>query len=70
MSLNFGDDPESKAAQESVIASLLSELGKERVEVLPAGIQLRLTDGVSMDIAADEAGWQAGSLLKKRNGDL
>ena len=66
----FGDDDESRAARESVIASIRTELGPKQVEVLPAGVQLALTDGVSYEDAANEATSQARSLLKKKHGDL
>ncbi|MEX2264131.1 MAG: tetratricopeptide repeat protein, partial [Bryobacteraceae bacterium] len=66
----FGEDKESETTRKNVIDSIVRELGKERVEVLPAGIDLRLTEGVSSDVAAHDAAHKARSLLKKKGGDL
>ena len=66
----FGDDDLSTMARDRVIASIRSELGPGRVEVLPAGIQLALTPEVSDDSAPDTATSGARSLLKEKHGDL
>src|SRR5712692_1552 len=66
----FGEDDVSWTARESVIASIRNELGLEQVEVLPAGMQLALTEGVSYEDAANKATSQARSLLRKKHGDL
>ncbi|HEV3276105.1 MAG TPA: hypothetical protein VG860_04765 [Terriglobia bacterium] len=50
--------------------SIRAELGPECVEVLPAGIQLSLTEGVSLDEAALDASRKARALLAKNHGDL
>ncbi|MGI8989263.1 MAG: tetratricopeptide repeat protein, partial [Bryobacteraceae bacterium] len=67
---HFGDNEISATARERVIASIRSELGPDRVELLPAGIQLNLTPGVSDDSAWDDARSKARLLLKKKHGDL
>jgi tetratricopeptide (TPR) repeat protein len=67
---HFGDDQLSSDARDRVIASIRAELGPERVEVLPAGILLRPTEGVSDDASADDARKKARALLKKKHGDL
>ncbi|MGA3024563.1 MAG: tetratricopeptide repeat protein [Bryobacteraceae bacterium] len=67
---HFGDDELSAATRDRVIASIRAELGPERVEILPAGILLRLTEGVSDDVAADATRKKARALLKKKHGDL
>jgi hypothetical protein len=64
------EDELSATVRHRVIASIRADLGQERVEVLPAGIRLRLTEGVSDDIAADDARRKARALLKKKHGDL
>lgn len=66
----FGGDDVSKTARASVMDSIRNELGPKRVEVLPAGIQLGLSEGVSLDEAADEATRKARLLLEKKRGDL
>ena len=65
----FENDTELEG-QESVIATLLKEFGRERVEAGPAGIHLRRTRGVSTDDANNDALVQARKLLQKKNGDL
>jgi hypothetical protein len=67
---HFGDDELSATARDRVIASIRSELGPERVEVLPAGIRLTLTQGVSDELASNDATAKARALLKEKNGDL
>jgi hypothetical protein len=57
-------------ARDRVFATIRSELGPERVEVLPAGIQLTLAQGVSDESARDDAMAKARALLKKKHGDL
>jgi hypothetical protein len=66
----FGDDKLSQTARDRVIASIRSELGPERVEVLPAGIKLTLTPDVSDDAASDRATAEARLLLREKHGDL
>jgi tetratricopeptide (TPR) repeat protein len=66
----FGDDKLSADTRERVIASIRSELGPERVEVLPAGIQLSLIQSVSDDYSFKAARDKARSLLRKKHGDL
>jgi tetratricopeptide (TPR) repeat protein len=66
----FGEDAVSAEARHSVIASIRNELVREQVEVLPAGVRLTLTDGVSYEDAANEATNEARSLLRKKRGDL
>jgi len=67
---NFGDDEIGRSARDSVIASLRSEFGKDQIEVLPAGLQLRLSEVVGSDDAAVEAANAGRQLLRKRRGDL
>ena len=67
---HFGNDEMSVAARERVVASIRNELGPDRVEVLPAGIQLSLTPDVSYDFATEKAMVKARSLLRKKHGDL
>ena len=67
---DFGGGQASRTARDSVIASLRNELPRERAEVLPAGIALKLKEGVSLDDAANEAAEQARALLKRKHGDL
>ena len=66
----LGEDETSETARASVMDSIRAELGPERVEVLPAGIQLSLTEGVSLDEAALDASRKARALLAKNHGDL
>jgi hypothetical protein len=48
---HFGDDELSSIARDRVIVSIRNELGPELVEVLPAGIQLSLTQDVNDELA-------------------
>ncbi len=66
----FGDDGLSTIARERVIASIRTELGPARVEVLPAGITLAPDSNVSDDSADEKATSEARSLLKIKHGDL
>lgn len=67
---SFGGDDLGTMARDRIIASIRSELGPNRVEVLPAGIRLALTPGVSDDSASDRATSEARSLLREKHGDL
>jgi hypothetical protein len=66
----FGDDEVSRTAHNRVIASIRSEFGPDRVEVVPAGIALHLNPEVSDDFASADALKKARALLKKKHGDL
>ncbi len=65
---HFADDKLSADCRDLVIASIRTAVGPGRVEVLPAEILLRLTEGVSDDIAAHEAREWARTRLKKKHG--
>jgi tetratricopeptide (TPR) repeat protein len=67
---SFGEDELSEQVRDRVMDSILSELGQERVQVLPSGVALTLTQGVSRDEAAHDAGIKARVLLKENGGDL
>jgi tetratricopeptide (TPR) repeat protein len=66
----FGDDEESQTARTTVMESIKKQLGQNVVEVLPAGIRLRPTSGVSEDEAAAKPAQEARTLLRKKLGDL
>ena len=65
-----GDDEASETARSSGIASIRNELPSQSVEVIPADLLLRLTDGVSIEDAPIKATQKARALLKKKNGSL
>jgi hypothetical protein len=64
-----GDDA-ADTARRSVIDSISNEIGKDAIEVLPAGLTLALKQGASEDEAADPAAGKARKLLRRKNGDL
>jgi len=65
----FGEDEESDSARELVFSSIQAELGKH-VELIKAGVQLKLTPGVSEDEAALKPAEEARKLLREKHGDL
>jgi len=66
----LGDDKESESTRTAVMESIYKELDKSIVEILPAGIQLRPTPGVSEDEAARKPAKKARALLRDKGGDL
>jgi tetratricopeptide (TPR) repeat protein len=66
----FGEDEASTGAREAVMRSIEKELGRERAEVLPAGVRLELDRNVSRDQATERANAKARAILKKNGGDL
>jgi tetratricopeptide (TPR) repeat protein len=67
----FDGDDEQGALQRSVIDTIRRELGRDAVEVVPAGILLRLRQaGLSDDDAILAAARQGQTLLRRKRGDL
>lgn len=64
-----GDDAYS-TLRRSVIDTLRQELGRKAVEVIPAGILLRLNEAVSDDLAALGAQKEAQKLLRSKGGHV
>ena len=64
-----GDNPQ-RAGYAGVVDSIVREIGRDTVEVLPAGIELALSENTSTDHAADAANTEARRLLHRKPGDL
>ncbi len=64
-----GDD-DRQTHRRSLIDSITEQIGRNAVEVIPAGLTLKHKDGVSEDDAALPAMHEARQLLRAKKGDL
>jgi tetratricopeptide (TPR) repeat protein len=67
---HFGEDELARTMRESVIDSLVKELGHDSVEVRPAGVEFKLARELTPDEAAEKVAPKAQAFLRKWHGDL
>jgi hypothetical protein len=65
-----GSDAESETARTAIVDALEWELGSARAEIIPAGIEFPLKEGIGLDLAANDMAKKARTFLRKKRGDL